>query len=82
MIRRFLGFRVLLIKLVGLVLVVGGGMSSGSEGPLIHIACCWGMSYHTVASMYLVHILYHFVPAIPPSFLTLDTHHVRSTRDS
>ncbi|XP_053990878.1 H(+)/Cl(-) exchange transporter 5-like [Hylaeus volcanicus] len=37
----FLGFRVGVIKCIGLCLAVSSGLSSGKEGPLVHIACCW-----------------------------------------
>ncbi|KAI8851039.1 chloride channel [Chytridium lagenaria] len=41
-IRKFLGGWTLLIKIVGLVLSVGSGLSLGKEGPLVHISCCLG----------------------------------------
>ncbi|KAJ3102433.1 hypothetical protein HDU97_000576 [Phlyctochytrium planicorne] len=41
-IRKFLGGWTLLIKIVGLVLAVGSGLSLGKEGPLVHISCCLG----------------------------------------
>eukprot|EP00928_Gymnodinium_smaydae_P070196 TRINITY_DN5409_c2_g1_i2.p1 TRINITY_DN5409_c2_g1~~TRINITY_DN5409_c2_g1_i2.p1 ORF type:complete len:790 (+),score=223.28 TRINITY_DN5409_c2_g1_i2:184-2370(+) len=31
----------LVIKIIGLSLSVGAGLSCGKEGPLVHIACCW-----------------------------------------
>jgi len=31
----------LVIKIIGLALSVGAGLSCGKEGPLVHIACCW-----------------------------------------
>jgi len=31
----------LVIKILGLGLSVGAGLSCGKEGPLVHIACCW-----------------------------------------
>ncbi|KAG0211925.1 hypothetical protein BGX28_007207 [Mortierella sp. GBA30] len=39
-IRGFLGFRTLMIKLVGLPLMVASGLNMGKQGPLVHIACC------------------------------------------
>jgi chloride channel 3/4/5 len=35
----FLSFRALLVKMMGVVLSVGSGLSVGKEGPLVHIAC-------------------------------------------
>lgn len=32
----------LVVKVIGLSMSVGAGLSCGKEGPLIHIACCWG----------------------------------------
>ena len=37
---KLISFRILLFKIVGLVLSVGGGLSVGSEGPLVHTAAC------------------------------------------
>eukprot|EP00928_Gymnodinium_smaydae_P070198 TRINITY_DN5409_c2_g2_i1.p1 TRINITY_DN5409_c2_g2~~TRINITY_DN5409_c2_g2_i1.p1 ORF type:complete len:758 (+),score=165.50 TRINITY_DN5409_c2_g2_i1:67-2274(+) len=31
----------LVIKIIGLSMSVGAGLSCGKEGPLVHIACCW-----------------------------------------
>jgi len=31
----------LVVKIFGLALSVGAGLSCGKEGPLVHIACCW-----------------------------------------
>eukprot|EP00931_Biecheleriopsis_adriatica_P078252 TRINITY_DN51707_c0_g1_i1.p1 TRINITY_DN51707_c0_g1~~TRINITY_DN51707_c0_g1_i1.p1 ORF type:complete len:738 (+),score=122.20 TRINITY_DN51707_c0_g1_i1:84-2297(+) len=31
----------LVVKIIGLSLSVGAGLSCGKEGPLVHIACCW-----------------------------------------
>ncbi|KAF8934402.1 hypothetical protein BGZ58_005717 [Dissophora ornata] len=39
-IRGFLGFRTLMIKLIGLPLMVASGLNMGKQGPLVHIACC------------------------------------------
>ncbi|KAF9956673.1 hypothetical protein BGZ70_009801 [Mortierella alpina] len=39
-IRGFLGFRTLIIKLIGLPLMVASGLNMGKQGPLVHIACC------------------------------------------
>ncbi|KAG0221388.1 hypothetical protein BGX31_009928 [Mortierella sp. GBA43] len=41
-IRGFLGFRTLMIKLIGLPLMVAAGLNMGKQGPLVHIACCVG----------------------------------------
>jgi chloride channel 3/4/5 len=41
-IRGFLGGWTLVIKSLGLVLSVGSGLPSGKEGPMVHIASCWG----------------------------------------
>ncbi|KAF8974889.1 hypothetical protein BGZ46_009619 [Entomortierella lignicola] len=41
-IRGFLGFRTLMIKLIGLPLMVASGLNMGKQGPLVHIACCVG----------------------------------------
>eukprot|EP00466_Bigelowiella_natans_P020781 jgi/Bigna1/41319/e_gw1.51.102.1 len=41
-IKNFLSAGTLLIKSVGLVLAVASGLSLGLQGPLVHIACCWG----------------------------------------
>ncbi|EXJ90763.1 chloride channel, other eukaryote [Capronia coronata CBS 617.96] len=38
----YLGFRVLVLKTVGLILSVASGMSLGKEGPYVHIATCVG----------------------------------------
>lgn len=38
-----LSSRTLFIKCIGLVFAVGSGLSCGKEGPLVHVACCWGM---------------------------------------
>ena len=40
MFHRFLGFRTLLGKVVGLILAESSGFSIGKEGPFVHIACC------------------------------------------
>lgn len=37
---KLIGLRILVFKIVGLVLSVGGGLSVGSEGPLVHTAAC------------------------------------------
>lgn len=37
---KLISFRILVFKIVGLVLSVGGGLSVGSEGPLVHTAAC------------------------------------------
>lgn len=39
-IRGLLGFKTLLFKSIGLILVVGAGLWIGKEGPLVHVACC------------------------------------------
>ncbi|KAG0261200.1 hypothetical protein DFQ27_003109 [Actinomortierella ambigua] len=39
-IRGFLGFRTLMIKLIGMPLMVASGLNMGKQGPLVHIACC------------------------------------------
>ncbi|KAF9130235.1 hypothetical protein BGX30_013592 [Mortierella sp. GBA39] len=39
-IRGFLGFRTLMIKLIGLPLMVASGLNMGKQGPLVHISCC------------------------------------------
>lgn len=39
-IRGFLGFRTLILKAIGLILVVSAGLWVGKEGPLVHVACC------------------------------------------
>ncbi|KAJ3322054.1 hypothetical protein HDV06_003655 [Boothiomyces sp. JEL0866] len=39
-IHRFLGFRTLIVKCLGLVLSVASGLSVGKEGPSVHLACC------------------------------------------
>ncbi|EXJ95384.1 chloride channel 3 [Capronia coronata CBS 617.96] len=39
-IRRFLGFRTLVTKSLGLCLAVASGMWLGKEGPFVHLACC------------------------------------------
>ncbi|KAK9399002.1 Chloride channel protein [Crotalus adamanteus] len=41
-IRGYLGKWTLMIKTVTLVLAVASGLSLGKEGPLVHVACCWG----------------------------------------
>jgi len=41
-IKRVLGAWTLFVKSVGLVLSVGSGLMVGKEGPLVHVACCWG----------------------------------------
>ncbi|KAI8620200.1 chloride channel [Chytriomyces sp. MP71] len=41
-IKKFLGGWTLLIKTLGIALSVGSGLSLGKEGPLVHIACCFG----------------------------------------
>ncbi|ODV63402.1 uncharacterized protein ASCRUDRAFT_73271 [Ascoidea rubescens DSM 1968] len=38
--KKFLSLKVLLIKSIGLILVVGSGLWIGKEGPLVHISCC------------------------------------------
>ncbi|ORX84354.1 hypothetical protein K493DRAFT_239296 [Basidiobolus meristosporus CBS 931.73] len=40
--RGYLGLRTLWVKTVGLTLSVASGLSTGKEGPLVHIACCVG----------------------------------------
>lgn len=39
-IRGLLGFKTLVFKAIGLILVVGAGLWVGKEGPLVHVACC------------------------------------------
>ncbi|KAJ1994705.1 hypothetical protein H4R33_000128 [Dimargaris cristalligena] len=39
---RFLGFRTLVIKIIGTVLAVASGLGVGKEGSLVHIAGCCG----------------------------------------
>lgn len=39
-IRGYLGFKTLVFKAIGLVLVVSAGLWVGKEGPLVHVACC------------------------------------------
>ena len=46
-----LSFRVFTFKVIGLVLSVGGGLSVGSEGPLVLIAAC-------IAYLLMKHIIY------------------------
>jgi H+/Cl- antiporter ClcA len=46
-----LSFRVFMYKVVGLILSVGGGLSVGSEGPLVLIAAC-------IAHLLMKHIIY------------------------
>ncbi|KAJ3303266.1 hypothetical protein HDU76_005378, partial [Blyttiomyces sp. JEL0837] len=41
-IRKFLGVWTLLVKFLGITLSVGSGLSLGKEGPLVHLACCFG----------------------------------------
>ncbi|KAJ3288989.1 hypothetical protein HDU79_004407 [Rhizoclosmatium sp. JEL0117] len=41
-IKKFLGVWTLIIKIIGVTLSVGSGLSLGKEGPLVHIACCIG----------------------------------------
>lgn len=41
-INRFLSGGTMFIKSIGLVLAVASGLSLGMEGPMVHIACCWG----------------------------------------
>jgi chloride channel 3/4/5 len=40
LIRNFLSFRTMVVKLVGLTLAVSSNMWAGKEGPLVHISCC------------------------------------------
>ena len=46
-----LSFRVFIYKVIGLILSVGGGLSVGSEGPLVLIAAC-------IAYLLMKHIVY------------------------
>lgn len=39
-IKGLLGFKTLIFKAIGLILVVGAGLWIGKEGPLVHVACC------------------------------------------
>ncbi len=39
-IKRFLGFRTLVVKVTGLVLAVASGLMLGKEGPMVHVSCC------------------------------------------
>ena len=32
--------RTLLVKVIGLMLVLGSGLPLGKEGPFVHISCC------------------------------------------
>ncbi|KAG4306003.1 hypothetical protein PORY_000913 [Pneumocystis oryctolagi] len=41
-IHKFLGFRTLVVKVIGLTLSVASGLNLGKEGPFVHIACCIG----------------------------------------
>jgi len=40
-IKDILDANTLFIKIIGLSMSVGAGLSCGKEGPLVHIACCW-----------------------------------------
>lgn len=40
MVPEYLGFRTLVHKFIGLILIVSSGLWLGKEGPLVHIACC------------------------------------------
>ena len=40
MFHRFLGFRTMVAKVVGLICAESAGFSIGKEGPFVHIACC------------------------------------------
>ena len=41
-IKRFLGIRTLIYKIIGLILAVSSGLCLGVQGPLVHISCCLG----------------------------------------
>eukprot|EP00051_Salpingoeca_urceolata_P014001 m.177413 g.177413 ORF g.177413 m.177413 type:complete len:821 (+) comp17964_c0_seq2:348-2810(+) len=41
-IRGYFGFWSLIVKAIGMVLAVASGLSLGKEGPLVHLACCFG----------------------------------------
>ncbi|KAJ3117622.1 glycerol ethanol, ferric requiring protein [Physocladia obscura] len=51
-IKQFLSVRTLLIKILGITLSVGSGLSLGKEGPLVHIACCFGNIISRIFSKY------------------------------
>ena len=41
-IKRFLGLRTLVFKIIALILSVSSGLCLGVQGPLVHISCCLG----------------------------------------
>ncbi|RHZ61178.1 hypothetical protein Glove_349g121 [Diversispora epigaea] len=41
-IRKFFGLWTLIIKSIGICLIVASSLSLGKEGPLVHLACCFG----------------------------------------
>lgn len=41
-IKKYLGIRTLVIKSICLTLSVASGLNLGKEGPMVHIAACWG----------------------------------------
>lgn len=48
---KLLSFNIFILKVIGLILSVGGGLSVGSEGPLVLIAAC-------IAHLIMKHIVY------------------------
>ncbi|GAB5354837.1 hypothetical protein AAMO2058_000153600 [Amorphochlora amoebiformis] len=51
-IKNFLAGTTLLIKSLGLVIAVASGLSLGLQGPMSHIACCWGALFTRIFPKY------------------------------
>ncbi|KAJ3290936.1 hypothetical protein HDU79_002850 [Rhizoclosmatium sp. JEL0117] len=44
-IRRYLGFKTMICKMIGLIFCTAAGILLGQQGPLVHISCCIGNIY-------------------------------------
>ncbi|XP_063930538.1 H(+)/Cl(-) exchange transporter 3-like isoform X2 [Zophobas morio] len=51
-IRRFLNFNTLIVKIIGTCLSVSAGLSLGKEGPFVHIASCLGNVFSIIFEKY------------------------------
>ena len=78
---RLVSRRIFVFKVIGLIMSVGGGLSVGSEGPLVHTAGVWGvgrLSHISLAT--LVHTVSAVFPAcmLPTTITPINPFHTHS----